>query len=313
MKKMSLVDKHALYLEHLNNPTTSYSNLAIWAAHEFNLATTPSISTIGNTLKHHATQCDRADSKDRTNNRRSSLPDVEEALVAWVLRCEELGVCLTGELIRKQALAFCATMEVPADQRHSFSKGWLYKFQRKHGLTSKLQHGEAGSTPPETVEAGRAEMQTITTGYEPADIYNMDETLLSSSDVYSDLSRLVGVDVLVIVAKHLARWPRSLVLLCFHGGMLFVVHDAVQHWNVLDMERRRRRRRHQQGHVPRHQININAPAKVLHGGRRLARPCRSFHLHHIFPKCTEIFAPTAMKRHLLWLHDTAVDSAVSVV
>ncbi|RHY98361.1 hypothetical protein DYB37_012621 [Aphanomyces astaci] len=175
-KKMSLVDKHALYLEHLNNPTTSYSNLAIWAAHEFNLATTPSKSTIGNTLKHHATQCDRADSKDRTNNRRSSLPDVEEALVAWVLRCEELGVCLTGELIRKQALAFCATMEVPADQRHSFSKGWLYKFQRKHGLTSKLQHGEAGSTPPETVEAGRAEMQTITTGYEPADIYNMDET-----------------------------------------------------------------------------------------------------------------------------------------
>ncbi|KAF0702727.1 hypothetical protein AaE_015751 [Aphanomyces astaci] len=39
--------------------------------------------------------------------------------------------------------------------------------------TAKL---EAGSTPPETVEAGRAEMQTITTGYEPADIYNMDET-----------------------------------------------------------------------------------------------------------------------------------------
>ncbi|KAF0775098.1 hypothetical protein AaE_001202, partial [Aphanomyces astaci] len=131
---------------HLNNPTTSYSNLAIWAAHEFNLATTPSKSTIGNTLKHHATQCDRADSKDRTNNRRSSLPDVEEALVAWVLRCEELGVCLTGELIRKQALAFCATMEVPADQRHSFSKGWLYKFQRMlpPNTTAYLQPQDAG-------------------------------------------------------------------------------------------------------------------------------------------------------------------------
>ncbi|ETV67549.1 hypothetical protein H257_16280 [Aphanomyces astaci] len=47
-----------------------------------------------------------------------------------------------------------------------FSKGWLYKFQRKHGLTSKRQHVEAGSTPQEAVDQGREKMLEATTGYE---------------------------------------------------------------------------------------------------------------------------------------------------
>ncbi|ETV80477.1 hypothetical protein H257_06748 [Aphanomyces astaci] len=136
----------------------------------------PSKSTIGNALKYHATQSSRADCKVRTNDRRSSLPDVESKVVEWVLPREELGVCLTGELIRKQELSVSATLKVPADQRHSFLKGCDVQVPRKHGLTSKLQDDEAGSTPPEAVQAGRNEMQTITSGYESADIYNMDET-----------------------------------------------------------------------------------------------------------------------------------------
>ncbi|RHY52345.1 hypothetical protein DYB30_011655 [Aphanomyces astaci] len=87
----------------------------------------------------------RADNKVRSIDRPVALPGVEESVLAWVLKCEELGVCITGELIRKQASATCDQMNVPVSQRPAFSKGWLYKFQVKHGLTSKLQHGEAAS------------------------------------------------------------------------------------------------------------------------------------------------------------------------
>ncbi|KAH9106180.1 hypothetical protein LEN26_014621 [Aphanomyces euteiches] len=104
------------------------------------------------------------------------LPEVEMKLVEWVLRCEELGVCITGELIRKQGVAFCEQLEVPAPQRLSFSKGWLYKFQRKHGLTSKIQHGEAGSTSTAAINTGREDMLQVTRGFSAKDVFNMDET-----------------------------------------------------------------------------------------------------------------------------------------
>ncbi|KAF0764946.1 hypothetical protein AaE_003022, partial [Aphanomyces astaci] len=57
-----------------------------------------------------------------------------------------------------------------------FSKGWLHKLQRKHGFTSKVQHGEAGSTPQALVDTGRAQMLDITAGYSPVNVFNMDET-----------------------------------------------------------------------------------------------------------------------------------------
>ncbi|RQM27620.1 hypothetical protein B5M09_011037 [Aphanomyces astaci] len=67
--------------------------------------------------------------------------------VSWVLRCEELGVSVTGELIRKQAKSYYDEYQLVTNWALEFSEGWLYKFQRKRGLSSKRQHGEAGSTP----------------------------------------------------------------------------------------------------------------------------------------------------------------------
>ncbi|RHY43994.1 hypothetical protein DYB34_011656 [Aphanomyces astaci] len=118
----------------------------------------------------------RADNKVRSIDRPVALPAVEESVLAWVLKCEELGVCITGELIRKQASATCDQMNVPVSQRPAFSKGWLYKFQVKHGLTSKLQHGEAASVSPALVAEGRQQMKAATSGYSAANTYNMDET-----------------------------------------------------------------------------------------------------------------------------------------
>ncbi|KAF0702613.1 hypothetical protein AaE_015823 [Aphanomyces astaci] len=174
--RMLLEDKHALYVKHLQQPSATYSELAVWAKDTFNLHSTPSKQTVGRAITHHQTQSQRADIKARSIDRKVSLPVVETRLVEWVLRCEELGVCLTGELIRKQATALCDDLDIPASRRLTFSKGWLYKFQQKHGFTSKIQHGEAASTSLAAVENGRRDIQAATSGFSSPNIYNMDET-----------------------------------------------------------------------------------------------------------------------------------------
>ncbi|RHY20025.1 hypothetical protein DYB32_010125 [Aphanomyces invadans] len=109
-------------------------------------------------------------------DRQVCMPELEAKILEWVLRCEEIGVCLTGELIRKQAKAYYDEYQIDTNWPLKFSKGWLYKFQRKHGLSSKRQHGEAGSTPREAVRQGRKEVQETTRGFAANDVYNMDET-----------------------------------------------------------------------------------------------------------------------------------------
>ncbi|ETV96547.1 hypothetical protein H310_10258 [Aphanomyces invadans] len=146
-----LGDKHALHVKHLQEPHLTHSELALWAKETFNLCSTPSNQNVGRAIARHKIQSQRADIKARSIDLDVALPAVESRLVEWVLRCEELGVCLTGELIRKHAT-------------------------RKHGLTSKIQHGEAGSTSLEAVAEGRRDIQAATSGFSAMDVYNMDET-----------------------------------------------------------------------------------------------------------------------------------------
>ncbi|RHY01755.1 hypothetical protein DYB25_012244 [Aphanomyces astaci] len=153
-----------------------YSELAGWAKEALNLCIAPSKQTVGRTVTCHHTQSLRADIKSRSIDREVKLPAVEVKLVEWILRCEELGVFLTGGLIQKQATAVCDELAIPTADRLSFSKGWLFKFQRKHRLTSKVQHGDAASTSLAAVEDGRRDIQDATSGLSANDVYNMDET-----------------------------------------------------------------------------------------------------------------------------------------
>ncbi|RHY23136.1 hypothetical protein DYB32_009295 [Aphanomyces invadans] len=104
-KRMTLADKHALHKERALRPTAKYNDLAAWAVQTFDLTCTPTNATIGAILKRHGSEPTRADSNARSLDRPVQLPLVELKLDEWVLRCEELNVCITGELIRKQAQA----------------------------------------------------------------------------------------------------------------------------------------------------------------------------------------------------------------
>ena len=58
----------------------------------------------------------------------------------------------------------------------TFSNKWLSLFQKRHGLSYKLTHGEASSGKIVDVEKGRCDFRRITSSYARRDIFNMDKT-----------------------------------------------------------------------------------------------------------------------------------------
>ncbi|KAF0683915.1 hypothetical protein As57867_024003, partial [Aphanomyces stellatus] len=98
-QRMTLADKSNLLAEHKRNPQATYSDLAKWAHQAFGLASTPTKSTIGKALKQDFSKV--------------KSPELEAELLQWVLRCEELGVCLTGELIREHAKEIAERLNLP--------------------------------------------------------------------------------------------------------------------------------------------------------------------------------------------------------
>ncbi len=67
---------------------------------------------------------------------------------------------------------------IPSDKQLSLSEGWLARLKDRHDLRSIKRHREAASVDAKTVAAEREHIHKIIKerGFQPRDIYNMDET-----------------------------------------------------------------------------------------------------------------------------------------
>ncbi|KAH9087415.1 hypothetical protein Ae201684P_000825 [Aphanomyces euteiches] len=173
-KRMTLHEKNLLRMKWKSQPHSTYAELGVWAAHEFKLLNPPTKSAICKILKKQ--DVERNDVKTKKNDSSVRFPTIENELSCWVLTCEAKGVSITGDLIKQQAETFCNVHEIPVQSRLVFSNGWLEKFQKRHGFTSKIQHGEARSACKDAVDNGRKAMLDLTVGYNRRDVFNMDET-----------------------------------------------------------------------------------------------------------------------------------------
>ena len=117
---------------------------------------------------------------DRTAKRTRQMehPKISEMMDLWVSKAMADGVLLTGEVLRQKWSSFADLDGVPEDERLKLSNGWLARFKQRNGLREMKRYGEAGSAKPETVEYERRRIQDLIreAGYEPRNIYNMDET-----------------------------------------------------------------------------------------------------------------------------------------
>lgn len=154
---------------HDQHPNLSYTALAKWFEEKHHAKIHP--TTISRTLKRpdefHA-------APHRKRKRNPALPDVEEELVAWVDE-QARKRCIDGTSVRIQARIIATRKGIPVTA-HSFSKGWLYAFQKRYGIKSFQMWGESGTVDQATAEAARTNLRALTASYPPYLRYNADET-----------------------------------------------------------------------------------------------------------------------------------------
>nr|CCA27647.1 conserved hypothetical protein [Albugo laibachii Nc14] len=96
-----------------------------------------------------------------------STSELEERLLLKIRQFEDSKLPIITE---------AATLDTVKSQVLVFSHGWLYKFQKRHGLSSKCLHGEAAFVNLNAVDSGKIALKENTLGYEKRDVFNMDET-----------------------------------------------------------------------------------------------------------------------------------------
>ncbi len=62
---------------------------------------------------------------------------------------------LNGASIKEIAVKFYNLLDIPEDERLELTNGWLYSFQKRHGLKLFQFHGEAASAPIEILAPER--------------------------------------------------------------------------------------------------------------------------------------------------------------
>ena len=103
-------------------------------------------------------------------------PEIESALVEWILQCQHNGARITGDLICEKAKRFSELRGIPEDDHLSFSNGWLSAFLARNKFKAFKAHGESGSANNGAIREALPLLISETNQYALRDIYNMDET-----------------------------------------------------------------------------------------------------------------------------------------
>ncbi|XP_071107261.1 jerky protein homolog-like [Haliotis cracherodii] len=101
----------------------------------------------------------------------------DAALFAWFTQSRHGGIPLSGEIVKMQAQKLSQDIHGP-DDTFKASAGWLWRFQKRHGIKSFTVTGERRSADDDAAEAFPAILRELmeSEGYDEEQIYNCDET-----------------------------------------------------------------------------------------------------------------------------------------
>ena len=149
--------------------------LSTWAEHEFKHKL--SQSTISESLSTRYAFLDTGKATNFKKSRQAAFPILETALKETLLRLNNKGMPLTGDIIISIAKQLWVKIDQFKDQpMPSFSKGWLDGFKSRHQFRRYRQHGEAKSAEALDYSQQLQELQKLCLEYDSNDIYNADET-----------------------------------------------------------------------------------------------------------------------------------------
>jgi DDE superfamily endonuclease/Tc5 transposase-like DNA-binding protein len=132
-------------------------------------------------IKH--TSEELAEKKVRSSGSGGSFPLIDERLLIWhrhYANRMDISIASLQHMAQKFVSEFLNSHDNPFQvsslSNFKVSVGWIQKWQKRHGVTSKTKHGEAASVDPNLIASGRSKLSSILSSYNPEDVYNADET-----------------------------------------------------------------------------------------------------------------------------------------
>ncbi|KAG1694064.1 hypothetical protein DVH05_022081 [Phytophthora capsici] len=150
-------------MAHNNAAQRDVQALREWAARAFDLPQLPSAASIYEVLRNEKKY--RAVPKDTHRLKKFVDPAAEEldrALLTEFDTMEENLTTITDYALMYRAKLFVDAHfgHLAADKRPGFSKGWAYRFRKRHGIRCIRKQGEAASVKQSDIVKGRESMQT---------------------------------------------------------------------------------------------------------------------------------------------------------
>jgi hypothetical protein len=176
LKTITNRQKADIRAQHALKPYLTHIQLAEWFRCRYKQPI--SRATVCRSLSSHYAFLDSPSSHDLSRQRRRTghWPELETALFEWIQRAEG-RITISQEVIREKAKQYWARL-YPEKEMPQFSNGWVYKFQVRNSIKSRVLHGENGDLSPSAAVEMIGIRQALG-GYASRDIFNCDETGLS--------------------------------------------------------------------------------------------------------------------------------------
>lgn len=132
------------------------------------------LSTIIKQREAILSEWEKCGSTGRKKLRSSPVEDVEHALETWFTQQRAFNIPISGVILAEKAREFACALKFPDFKA---SNGFLDRFKKRHGLTSRTVSGEAMGANEDAAIAWRQNVfPTYLQRYNENDIYNADET-----------------------------------------------------------------------------------------------------------------------------------------
>lgn len=108
----------------------------------------------------------------RKRDRVGKSKKVDQAVSKWFDQMRLSGAVVSTNMIMEKAKQFAISLKEEFDP----SLGWLYRWQRREGISLKKIHGESLSADHEGATDFQTILPSLIAEYNPKDIFNADET-----------------------------------------------------------------------------------------------------------------------------------------
>jgi len=107
--------------------------------------------------------------------RRCLYPALNDKVYEWFCVARGKNIPLTGKMIQEKAILIAVELNL---DDFTASNGWLNRFQARYNIKCSVLSGESADVNPEIIEDWSKRLSSICKNYDPADIFNCDETVL---------------------------------------------------------------------------------------------------------------------------------------